>query len=199
MTRGNRGVARPGLAVVAALLLAGCGPTGVVQPTPDNFAAWSEHPLTPDAGLAGSALAAGSACASGEDGANVRILLQDRRTPQTAAFLFAGPTTFGGCMVTSGGGMSLAGSGPALEPTNGTLSIDDNGAGGAGGEGVRELGGRVAPNAVQVVVHLTDGRSVLASIGNGYWLAWWPDTARAERVVATDTSGAEIGSSEVIE
>lgn len=197
MTGGSRGLARSGLVVAAAVLLGGCGLTRVVEPSPDNFAAWSQTPLPPDPGLAAAALNVPSACTSGEDGAGIHILLQDRRTAQTAAFLFAGPTTFGSCMISSSGGRSSAGSGPALEAMDGTLSIDDNGGGGEGGETVRELGGRVAATASQVVIHLTDGRSVIASLGNGYWLAWWPDTVRADKVVATDASGAEIGSAEV--
>jgi hypothetical protein len=38
---------------------------------------------------------------------------------------------------------------------------------------------------------------VRASLGNGDWLAWWLDTTTADRVVATDISGAEIGMVEV--
>lgn len=186
------------VAFAAGVLLAGCGLARVVQPTPDNFATWSETPLAPDPNLAAAALNPNSACNAGPGAARVQILLQDRRTSQTAAFLFSGPDVFGSCIVTAGGNSS-GGSGPPLKPLIGAISIDDNGGGGAGGEALRELGGRVAPNASRVVIQLTDGRFVVASIGRGYWLAWWPDTARAERVVATDVSGVEIANTEVIE
>jgi hypothetical protein len=186
-------------AVLLAAMLGGCGLTRVVQPSPDRLTQWSPLPLPPDPVLAAAALQGRSACSSGDDGAAVKILLQDRRTPQTAAFLFAGPKTFGSCLITAAGGMSSGGSGPALHPMDGKLSVDDNGAGGVGESSVRQLGGRVAPDAAQVRIVLTDGREVVASLGNGYWLAWWPDTARADHVVALDAAGAEIASTEVIE
>lgn len=198
MTAPKRRVGGLLVALAAGVLLAGCAVARVVQPTPDNFAAWSETPLAPDPNLAVVALDPKSSCHAGAGGGQIQILLQDRRTSQTAAFLFSGPNVFGSCIVTANGNSS-GGSGPPLDPMVGAISIDDNGAGGAGGESLRELGGRVAPTASRVVIHLTDGRSILASIGGGYWLAWWPDTARAERVVATDASSAEIASSEVIE
>jgi hypothetical protein len=186
------------IAFVAGALLAGCWMARDVRPTADNFATWSETPLAPDPNLAAVARDPNSSCNGGPGTGQVQILLQDRRTSQTAAFLFSGPNVFGSCIVTAGGNSS-GGSGPSLEPMIGAISIDNNGAGGADGESVRELGGRVAPNAAQVVIQLTDGRSIHASVGNGYWLAWWPDTARAERVVATDAGGAEIASTEVVE
>jgi hypothetical protein len=182
---------------VMALLVTGCSIARVVGPTPDSLAAWSDTPLPPDAGLTALALAADSSCIGANNGGPIRILIQDRRTPQTAAFLVASANTFGSCVVTSAGGMSSGGSGPALGPMTALLSVDDNGAGGSGAGQIRELGGRVAPDAAQVTVQLKDGRSVHASLANGYWLAWWPDTTTAQHVVATDAAGAEVATVEV--
>jgi len=95
--------------------------------------------------------------------------------------------------------MSSGGSGPALPPLDAKLSVDENGNGTLGGTNVRELGGRVVPNAAQVRILLTDGREVVASVPNGYWLAWWPDTARTDSVVAPDAAGAALARSEVVE
>src|SRR5215218_2380768 len=91
--------------VVLALLVAGCGLTRVVQPSPDRFGEWTVTPLPPDPALAAAAREGRSACsagAGGAGGAGIQILLQDRRTPQTAAFLFTSPGAFGSCLVTDG-------------------------------------------------------------------------------------------------
>ena len=72
----------------------------------------------------------------------------------------------------------------------GALAIDDNGSGSVGSGQARSLGGRVINPAGRARVNPADGRLVLASIGNGYWLAWWPDTTAATTVVASDATGA---------
>ncbi|MEO7664553.1 MAG: hypothetical protein ABIV26_05450, partial [Candidatus Limnocylindrales bacterium] len=53
-------------------------------------------------------------------------------------------------------------------------------------------GGRIAATVARVVVEVADGRIVTASVGGGYWLAWWPDDVRAKVVTAFDSAGAEI-------
>jgi len=178
------------------LLPSGCALNRVVQPNPDSMAAWSDRPLAPDPNLTALALGSGSSCTADPNGGPFRVLLQDRRTPQTAAFLIASPKSFGSCFVTGGGGSS-GGSGPVLGAMAGRLTIDDISFGSAGNGQVRQLGGRVAPGASRVVIELEDGRSVLASLGNGFWLAWWPDTTLGRRVVANDATGTEIATAEV--
>jgi hypothetical protein len=185
-----------GVAVLGSVV--GCGVSRVVGPTPDTFTTWSLTPLPPDPTLAQQAMNPQSSCNSGPGGPPTQIVLQDRRTAQTAAFMFSGVNVFGSCILTSGTGSS-GGSGPALEAMTGKLSIEANAGGGGVDEAtkLRELGGRVAPEATKVVIQLADGRSIVASLANGYWLAWWPDVVKAERVVATDATGAEVGSIEV--
>jgi hypothetical protein len=187
------------LMAATAVLVAGCGLREALTPTQDMLSMWSDRPLAPSADLAARATDPGSPCSAGHDRLPVQVLLQDRRTEVTAAFLIAGATTFGSCILTSAGGGSGGGSGPALGAMNGQITIDANGSGGAGGAEARELGGRVAGNAASVVIDLSDGRSVTASIGNSFWLAWWPGSIPAERVVALDAAGAEISSIEVPE
>jgi len=184
------------LYLAALSFVVGCALREPVTPNEDPLSTWSDRPLAPSADLAARATDPSSACSAGHDGLPVRTLLQDRRTEATAAFLVAGMTTFGGCIVTSGGA-SGGGSGPAPAAMTESLTIDENGGGGVGAAEVRELGGRVAPTATRVVIELADGRSVTASLGNGYWLAWWPDPVLAERVIATDGAGAEVASVEV--
>lgn len=180
-----------------AVLTTACAIAGVQHPAADNLATWSDHPLPPDAALAATAVSNQSSCIGDPNRGPVRVLIQDRRTPFTAAFLFAGQTSFGSCFVTTGSGSTSGGSGPLPGPLTAGLAIDENGSGGVGGGTARMLGGRVANGAAQVVIELADGRSVFASIGNGYWLAWWPDTSVARRVVAKDQSGSDTTAVEV--
>jgi hypothetical protein len=179
------------------MLVGGCALREALTPTEDSLSTWSDRPLAPSPDLATRATDPNSTCSAGHDGLPVRILLQDRRTEATAAFLVAGATTFGSCLVTSAGGGSGGGSGPLPGPMTRPLTIDANGGGGVGAGDARELGGRVDPKASSVVIELADGRSVVASLANGYWLAWWPGSVPAEHVVATDGAGTEVASVEV--
>jgi hypothetical protein len=176
--------------------LAGCGLVREAGPAQDTFATWSATPLGPDPNLARRALEAHSSCRPLPDAGDIRILLQDRRTTATAAFLVAGVNTFGSCLV-SVDGSSHGGSGPALAPMKGPISIDDNGNGESNGVVVRQLGGRVAADAAKVEIELDDGTLVGASLGGGWWMAWWPGARFARTVTAFDGGGAEIASLEV--
>jgi hypothetical protein len=125
----------------------------------------------------------------------VTLILQDRRTEGTAAFIFRGATTFGSCIVTSQ--VSSGGSGPLPEPMRSALSVDVNGFGsGATGE-VHELGGRLAADVTAVTIALADGRTVIASVGGGYWLAWWPGDVDATSVTGLDAAGQAVVEEEV--
>ena len=186
------------IAVVGALaaVVGGCSVARVEQASPDAAAAWSAVPLPPDPALAAQAIAEGSTCRDIENPEPVEVLIQDRRTERTAAFLVAGPTTFGSCLI-SKGDFSTGGSGPIPDPMSGPLTIDAFGSGGSETFKTRELGGRVANNASTITIELEDGTSFGASLLNGYWLAWWPEGVRAVRVVARDAAGATVGDLEV--
>jgi hypothetical protein len=50
----------------------------------------------------------------------------------------------------------------------------------------------VDARASTVEVRLADGQTMNASLANSYWLAWWPGSARAVRVVARDAAGVVL-------
>ena len=175
-----------------AILAAGCAIAGVNRSEEDTLATWSVRPLPPDAALTARAASGQVSCVVDEEDGPIQMLIQDRRTQLSAAFLFAGRTQFGDCFVTMGSGASGGSSGPLPGPMTAALVIDANDAGVLGSGKVSLLGGRVVNGAGQVLIELADGRSVIESIGNGYWLTWWPDTTMARRVVARDAAGAEI-------
>ena len=188
---------RPALGALIACLLvdfvsAGCIVAQVDQGPFENFTTWSSTPLPPDAGLTAAAADPNGSCTAGPGGEPVALVLQDRRTEWTAGFIFRGATTFGSCIVTSAQGASSGGSGPSPVPFGEALSIDINGFGDAGGGTAHELGGQVEPEITSVLIALSDGRTVTASVGSGYWLAWWPTDAAATTVTGFDEAGAEV-------
>jgi hypothetical protein len=177
---------------VAAFLVAGCGIGAIFAPAPDDLSTWQAVPLAPDAGLSAKAAQSPACRPALEQDVALEVILQDRRTSATAAFLVQGPTMVGSCYIspTGGGG----GSQPAgqLELLDQPISIDEEGSGGADVGTLSYLGGRLGAEARQVVIEVPGGRKVTASVGNGHWLAWWPGGARAERVVASDEAGAQL-------
>lgn len=190
-------VPRTALLPIAGAVLAGCGFAPMAQQRPPaDFSTWSLTPLPPDPTLAAIAIGEGGACRMDDQSDDVvapvpRILVQDRRTADTAAFLVLTPAQFGDCLVTRGAGSS-AGWGPVLEAMDGQLTIDDRSSGTAGNESADVLGGRIAIAGARVVVELHDGRSILASTANGYWLTWRPSFNGANRVVALSPEGVEL-------
>jgi hypothetical protein len=180
-------------------MASGCWVARVEGPPSEDLSTWSDTPLPPDPALDAKAMEAQSSCQGSPDaGAPMRVLIQDRRTQWTAAFLMSGPGQFGSCLLTTAGGMSGGGSGPALGAMTAELTIDDRSSGDIGDGDAQELGGRVVQNAASVVVNFDGGRAVTASLRDGYWLAWWPAGPLAESVTARDGSGAAIVTIEVL-
>jgi hypothetical protein len=179
------------------LVLVGCGIGSLLAPTPEDLSTWQAVPLPPNPELATAALGA-SACmnlgweeGAEQEGGPISVVLQDRRTASTAAFIIAGPETIGSCMFSSSGGSAGGSSQPAsqLQQLTAAISVDEDGGGGLAGGEARVLGGRASPEVVAVRIDLPDGRNVQASLGSGQWLAWWPGTGRPDGVTATLASG----------
>jgi len=187
-------VNRPTLAslVGVAVLVSGCGVLRPQPPADDTLAAWSSVPLAPDARLATKALTFDS-CHAGADAGGIRILLQDRRTASTAAFLVDAPAFSGSCMVSLSGNGGGSGRSAALDPATSAIVVDEGSSGGVGaGNNASLVGGRAAANVATVHVDLPSGQGVEASVGNGHWLAWWPGDLNVVRIVARDASGTVL-------
>ena len=195
------GASRAGGLLLVAGLLAGCGFFREGAGEPDRLATWSSQPLPPDPSITALALGENGPCRMDDPTDNIvgpmpQVLLQDRRMTNIAAFLVATPANFGSCIVARTGS-SGGGYGPPLKPMSGPLSIDDQGSGTVADGAARQLGGRVAIPGAQVVVLLDDDREVVASMGNGFWLTWWPADHAAVKVIARDASG-EVASLAVV-
>jgi len=191
----NRGSRLLAASLVAAAAVSGCWVARVEGPPQDDLSTWSSTPLPPSADLASQAADPRRSCTAGPDGEPVTVILQDRRTEWTAGFLFSGATTFGSCIVTSGA--SSGGSGPLPDPMRSGLSIDVIGFGTGPSSDLHELGGRIAADVTAVTISLADGRTVIASVGGGHWLAWWPGDVDATNVAGLDAAGQVVVEEEV--
>ena len=175
----------------AALAVTACaGPSLSKQ---DDLATWQRSPLPPDQRLAEAALRS-SVCRSGQDdGAPIQLLLQDRRTATSAAFLIVGAGFSGSCTITLNGGASGGSSrGQALDALSGPIAVDERSTGGLGGGTASLIGGRLAPVVASVRIDVADGTFVEASVGNGHWLAWWPGDLAAVRIQALDLAASIV-------
>src|SRR5436305_839081 len=84
--------------------------------------------MAPDARLATKALTFES-CHAGADAGGIQILLQDRRTASTAAFLVAAPAFSGSCLVSLSGNGGGSGRGAALDPATSAIVVDEGSSG----------------------------------------------------------------------
>jgi hypothetical protein len=183
------------LAVATVSACAVLAPTRTAPPV-ETLETWSAQPLPPSADLAAKFLDPQNGCHLGIEGGIPLALLQDRRTEWTAAFIASDPTIFGVCFISTIGGSSGAANDPLL-PTDELLTAEyRNVFEVSPGVNARVVAGR-APDAARVAIELLNGESIIASVGNGYWLGWWPQNAGASHVTAFDADGVEIASVEV--
>ena len=179
------------LAILALpLLLTGCGIGGLLAPAPDDLSSWQAVPLPPDAGLAEAARSQ-TVCRLGAEQGAPKVVLQDRRTQWTAAFLVADAGNAGSCMLSSRGGGGGGASQPAMQlgALTEPIAVDEQGGGGLSGGIATLLGGRAAAAVAAVRIELGNGQRVEASVGNDHWLGWWPGEARPVAVTAFDAAG----------
>ncbi len=123
------------------------------------------------------------------------VVVAERRGPTTSVLL-SGAGTRSVCVGSDGIGMNPT---PvqALGPGVG-LSMHDEGTSSTTTAGqvriVRTLDGQVASAVSAVRIHTDDGRSLQASVGGAFFLAWWPSSSRAVSVTAYGADGTVLGS-----
>lgn len=198
--------------LAAGLAVAGCG--AVEDTSPDDFSGWQAKPMEPDRGLAEKA-SMDEACQSRSIMLNatmpppmalpMHIELQDRRTPRTAAFIVSTDGYLGECFVspvqTYFLGNLLEAPIPAL---TGTTDVAGSGSGILGAGEVSYAWGQADANVATVSIDLggqlhevdKDDRVVVASVGGGYWLGWWPDNAEPNRITALNPEGSVVATLE---
>ena len=163
-------LARAGIVVLVAAMAAGCSPAALVTPLPPAVAA-----CAPDSAGQPIPLPPMSPVVAIEHG-NRGVLLLDAAHPDDPSLAYLSICRFD--------------RGPTVQSTDRTISILDAVAGEpltvdatatfgsptpegapAASEGV--MAGRFSGPVATVVIDLSDGSSLEASIADGYWLAWW--------------------------
>lgn len=140
------------------------------------FAGWTAQPTTP---RPGQLAAAGRGCS----GTGTPVLT-DTRGPYTASIYADGAT----CV--QGNGESISGSGGGqTAPPQGTIQLNGMGQSDSSGHALTMVEGRIGAGVTAVTVSRSDGSSVQATVGNGFYLAWWPGSVRAANAAVTTSTG----------
>jgi hypothetical protein len=146
------------------------------------FAGWSSTPTPPGAGQ----LAAAEQQCSANLGTPV---LTDTRGPYTAS-IYANATSSHTCL--QGGSLSIASgnAGPnEADVSARQVQLFGSGMENSSGQALTLVDGRIGAGVTSVTIHRSDGSSVQATVSGGWYLAWWPGTARATTADVTSTTG----------
>jgi hypothetical protein len=146
------------------------------------FAGWSATPTRPGAGQ----IAASEQQCRANLGTPV---LTDTRGPYTAS-IYASATSSHTCL--QGGSLSIA-SGHAganlADVPAGQVQLFGSGMENSSGQALTLVDGRIGAGVGSVRIDRGDGSSVQATVSGGWYLAWWPGTARATTADVTSTTG----------
>ena len=63
-----------------------------------------------------------------------------------------------------------------------------------GGETLTAADGTADASVAKVVIARSSGGDVIATVKDGYWVAWWPGDAAFEKATAFAADGSEIDS-----
>lgn len=171
---GALGVSGAAAAVITAVTLGSS-----VAPA---YAGWSATPTPPAAGQ----LAAAEQQCSANRGTPV---LTDTRGPYTAS-IYADATGSHTCL--QGGSLSIAsgnGGAGATQVPAGQVQLFGSGMENSSGQALTLVDGRIGAGVRSVTIRRSDGSSVKATVSGGWYLAWWPGTARATTADITTTTG----------
>lgn len=187
------------IAVLAAVwVVAACGAFRPTSSPADG--PWRTVPYDQvDPRLAGAAEAA---CREvGQiDPARAKVMLHDQRGAGVDTVIFGGPNLIGECdtqlhldgkvRVSGGSSTTLVAAAPPQGP-----GVTNELGGAMSGTDVIErtvAGGQVGPGVAGVVIVLSDGSAVTASVANGLYSAWWPGKTEAVSVVVLGPDGSPL-------
>ena len=208
--RGRRTVAHLRVAALIAVALAGCDSTGTpgphVLPIRDPSIPWQAEPFAVAAPLLAAAIAS---CQQGGIPAEARPVLADARGEDRIVVVFesADRKTNGSCLTlhssagtwqSTSSGVMRGSEAPPL-PAAGRIEMPSIGT--EGGETINGLTGLTRTTAigragtgVAGVQLIVAGRPVAASIGNGWFAAWWPTGDRVLQLTALGADGQPLPS-----
>ncbi len=167
----------PALPALGALTVSAAAVAAVLAVTlgssaPPAFAGWSPTPTPPAAGQLATAEQACRATVG-------TPALTDTRGPYTVS-IYADATSSHLCL--QGGSLSIASanSGPTqADVPPGQVQLSGSGVENSSGQALTLVDGRIGAGVTSVTIDRSDGGSVQATVSGGWYLAWWPGTARA--------------------
>jgi hypothetical protein len=148
------------------------------------FAGWTASPTAP---LPGQLATAAQRCGA----AGGTPVLTDTRGPYTASIYADGST----CV--QGNGITISaskGGGNESSIPAGTIQLNGLGESDSDGHALTMVDGPIGAGVSSVTVTRSDGTSVQATVGNGWYLAWWPGTERAATAQVTSARGTSTQS-----
>jgi len=143
------------------------------------FAGWTATPTAPQPGQLGTAQQHCGAAAG-------TPVLTDTRGPYTASIYADGST----CV--QGNGITISSSGPGGAPAGipaGSIELNGAGESDSDGHALTMVDGPVGAGVIAVRITRSDGRTVRATVHNGWYLAWWPGTQRAVTAEIAGSNG----------
>jgi hypothetical protein len=116
----------------------------------------------------------------------------EKRGSTTSALLVSG-STLGVCVGSEGQRYGALIELPAPPTSAGAVSVG-LAVTVAGPEATGVVAGRVASDVASVTLETSDGRSMVATTQDGYFLAWWPSEARPDSLTAVRADGSTAAS-----
>jgi hypothetical protein len=196
-------------AVAASAFTAGCGALpGSVATNDELLGSWQAEPMAVDgATVAAAERACRGRDVDGDDMAMAeQLVVVDARGGRRLTLVFKGPgASMSECQLElqPGGQMAVGtisaslGFGPVAPLAPNEVSV--NGTGGWRGdrEALTSVTGRLGSAVTGIRVRLSRGLSVRASVGGGWFTAWWPTDETPLGVEAFDATGQKIGEAPV--
>jgi hypothetical protein len=196
---------RAGAAIVAALLIGGCGESSesllAVAGIEEILGPYQTEPY--QAYDPGMLEALGEECAGiiGDIGSAYRLVLADGRGGGRLMLLYAsrngsaecfGRFDSGGRPLADGGGTSTR-DGPPVPLGTSELRAESGGGGSSdGGDAWAYLHGNAGSDIARVVLELADGTAITASLAGGRFAAWWPGQIDPAKIQGYDASGTLV-------
>jgi hypothetical protein len=187
--RTHQHLPRPRLAIGGGVATA-AGTTAVILAltggATNAFAGWKAAPTK---AAPGQLLAAGRACTSQGPAGALPLALSDVRGPFTLQ-VYANDTTSATCI--NGPGISavrIGQSSQAENPPAGEIQISPGPPAAPGRQPYSFSEGRIGSGVQAVTLNLSDGATVDATVGHGWYLAWWPSGATLKSATIATAAG----------
>jgi hypothetical protein len=167
------------------------------------FAGWSAHPTKPAVGQLTSADTdcQGSLAKPSPSGTDLGSLVpevSDVRGPYTVTVFGNASQKWAMCISGPGGNATLqwiTWSDPSYAPVgSGAIALDRTNVLSDSGQPFTLVEGRTGDAVTGVALTLENGNRVTATVGHGFFLAWWPGTVSSTAVVVSTASGSSTQS-----